>query len=189
MPPAPPPIYGGDQPPAAQAGPYPYAAAPAYGPYPAAYPAAYPTRAYPVPVYYPVAAPPVSAYPAALPRGRRSAPEWLAERDAPGPDFGDMPASRDAPAPQLALVANRDLSRPRAVPTFIGGKPAGPPRLGRLSLSAWALVRQPTPVILDRNASATSPISLASGGQLGGSQAGARLTYRMNRALAANLRV
>lgn len=68
-------------------------------------------------------------------------------------------------------------------------KPIGPQRLDRLSLSAWALVRQPTAVVIDPRAPATAPVSLASGGQLGGSRAGARLTYRVNHALAANLRV
>lgn len=53
----------------------------------------------------------------------------------------------------------------------------GPPKLDRLQLSAWALLRNEP-----------GPQALASGGSLGGSQAGARLTYHVNRWLAASLR-
>jgi hypothetical protein len=54
-------------------------------------------------------------------------------------------------------------------------------KLDRVQVSAWALVRgtQGAPI---------GPSSLASGGNLGGSQAGARLTYALNRQVAASLR-
>ena len=51
------------------------------------------------------------------------------------------------------------------------------PRLDRLQLTAWALLR-----------GAPAPGALASGGTLGGSQAGARLTYYVMPQLAASLR-
>ena len=50
-------------------------------------------------------------------------------------------------------------------------------RLDRLQLSAWALLR-----------GRPGPSSLATGGTLGGSQAGARLTYNVSPLLAASLR-
>lgn len=50
-------------------------------------------------------------------------------------------------------------------------------RLDRLQMSSWALLRGPP-----------SPGGLASGGTLGGSQAGARLTYAFDRRIAASLR-
>ena len=59
--------------------------------------------------------------------------------------------------------------------------PARAPRFDRLQLTAWALLRG-----TGRGTIPTT--SLASGGTLGGSQAGARLTYRFNHAWAASLR-
>ena len=54
-------------------------------------------------------------------------------------------------------------------------------RLDRWQVSAWALVR-------NQQVGATGPSSLASSGNLGGSQAGARLTYAFTRQIAASLR-
>lgn len=54
---------------------------------------------------------------------------------------------------------------------------AAKPRLDRLQFTSWALLR-----------GSPGPDTLASGGTLGGSQAGARLTYAVNRWLAASLR-
>jgi hypothetical protein len=59
--------------------------------------------------------------------------------------------------------------------------PARPPRFDRLQLSAWALLR-------GTGIGNTPSTSLAAGGTLGGSQAGARLTYRFTKAWAATLR-
>jgi hypothetical protein len=67
--------------------------------------------------------------------------------------------------------------RPRAVSTPVAPPPPGPARLDRLQLSSWALLR-----------GRTTGSTLASGGTLGGSQAGARLTYALDRRLAAQLR-
>ena len=62
------------------------------------------------------------------------------------------------------------------------------PRTGldRWSMSNWALIRQPDPYVAAGIASA--PQSLASGGMLGGSQAGLRIAYNLNRAVAVNVR-
>jgi hypothetical protein len=56
-----------------------------------------------------------------------------------------------------------------------------PKRIDRFQVSAWALVR-------NQQAGAIGPSSLAGSGNLGGSQAGARLTYAFNRQVAASLR-
>jgi hypothetical protein len=99
------------------------------------------------------------------------APVWF----SPIPQLDDWPLSRMASASQ-----SRRQSAP--IQTTPGPAPIAP-RLNRLSLTTWALLRQipaGTPLPDD---------SLASGGTLGGSQAGARLAYAFNRALAASLRV
>lgn len=53
--------------------------------------------------------------------------------------------------------------------------------LDRVQLTSWAMLRSPQALV-------STPPSLASGGTLGGSQAGARLAYNFNRHLAATLR-
>jgi len=58
---------------------------------------------------------------------------------------------------------------------------AAQPKLDRLQMTAWAMLR-------GRQGEPFGPSSLAHGGQLGGSQAGARLTYNVTRQLAATLR-
>ncbi|MEO6579860.1 MAG: hypothetical protein ABIN83_01750 [Sphingomicrobium sp.] len=79
-------------------------------------------------------------------------------------------------------------SPPSAAPRRSGGigaeatpAPAKPPRFDRLQLTAWALLRGTGRGIVPST-------SLATGGTLGGSQAGARLTYRFSEALAASVR-
>lgn len=91
-----------------------------------------------------------------------------------------------SPVPQLdswplAEIARGSLPRRSAVTGQQQSVPAAilKPKLDRLQLTAWALLRG-KPVV--------GPESLASGGTLGGSQAGARLTYHVNRWLAASLR-
>jgi hypothetical protein len=171
------------------AGPHPYAAMqPGYAqPY---------ARPVPMPFYYPVAAP-VSRYAAvAMPHARHSESGWATDATGPGPDFSDMPAADAVDEPQLAFASPTSGFTPRrTVPSFAGTAPTHratqitAPRLDRLSLSAWALVRQPSRTLIDPRLPVTAPAGLAAGGQLGGSQAGARLTYRFNPQLAANLRV
>lgn len=126
----------------------------------------------PVPVYYPASrasqAQP-SVLPAALPNPR---PQFY----GPIPALEQWPLSRIAatwaPARQSAVVAPGQ-SRPAAALNN---------RIDRLQLTAWALVR-------GREGMALGTPSLASGGTLGGSQAGARLTYNFTRQIAASLRM
>jgi hypothetical protein len=102
------------------------------------------------------------------------APVWL----APLPKLDDWPLSRIASASQSRSQSHRQSTPVRTVP----GTAPVPPRRDRLSLTTWAMLR---------NIPAGTPLpddSLASGGTLGGSQAGARLAYAFNRALAASLR-
>jgi hypothetical protein len=56
-----------------------------------------------------------------------------------------------------------------------------PSRIDRVQVSAWALVRNQQPGVV-------GPSSLAGSGNLGGSQAGGRLTYAFTRQIAASLR-
>ncbi len=135
---------------------------PPYGPYPAQ-PAAYA----PFPIYVPV--------PAAT--SRSSPPQIIyVERDPPGPrevhvHGASYPSSE---APQKLALAEPVPAR-QSTPSF--GDPRVPRGFDRLQLSSWATMR-------DESGSQ----SLASGGTLGGSQAGARLLWRYNPHLAASLR-
>ena len=78
------------------------------------------------------------------------------------------------PFTPAALPPRQSRPAPAATPAL---GPDGKPRLDRWQLSTWALLR-----------GAPSPGALASGGTLGGSQAGARVTYALNRSLALSLR-
>jgi hypothetical protein len=114
-----------------------------------------------IPVYYP------AYYPQ-----RPTPPE---RRSVPAADLTPL-----APVEGSSLTALPELTgAPRSVSTPVPGpaSPVAPKRLDRLQLSSWALLRGPT----------SSP-TLASGGTLGGSQAGARLSYAFDPRLAAQLR-
>lgn len=143
---------------------------PAYGAYPA-YP---PYGAYPqpiaVPYYYPV--------PARAPMAARSRPSaWDQVAPNPRPLYDGWAVAEPVPMTQLASTA----AGVRVVPPAAGvpGPAAARPvrRLDRLQLTAWALLR-----------GSWGPGALAPGGTLGGSQAGARLTYNFSRSLSASLR-
>jgi hypothetical protein len=131
----------------------------------------------PIPIYYPVSIPGGAPYiPASLPAPRRGrltqiAPEPAAVFYAPIPQLDDWPLSRMASA---AMPARRSTTTAgqQSLP-----QPALKARLDRLQLSAWALLR-----------GRPGPTSLATGGTLGGSQGGARLTYNISPLLAATLR-
>lgn len=116
--------------------------------------------------------PPTPAVDAALARSMltpAAPPEWF----SPLPKLDDWP---------LARIASASQSQRQSTPVRVPGTAPVPPRLDRISLTTWAMLRQVpagTPLPDD---------SLASGGTLGGSQAGARLAYAFNRALAASLR-
>jgi hypothetical protein len=137
------------------------ALAPPYAAYPQMTPIA-------VPYYYPVPAP-APAYPAAAPAPQNFTP--LAPMTAPV-FYSEIPQLDDWPLSRIAASA---ASRPWEPPQ--PGVPQVEPRLDRLQLTAWALLR-----------GRSSEGSLAGGGTLGGSQAGARLTYALNRNIAASLR-
>ena len=83
------------------------------------------------------------------------------------------PTGPGASTPPMRSTGQREAALPAT--------PAGPPRFDRLQLTAWALLRG-----TGRGTIPTT--SLASGGTLGGSQAGARLTWRFNQAWAASIR-
>lgn len=136
-------------------------AAPAYYlPYPHAMPATWP---------YP------QAMPASLPaRPIPPRPAWQLPQNGSRPDF-------HAPIPplddwQVASFAGLPGARSSPAPAFSAGSSVKR-TLDRIQLSSWALLRgNPTPG------------TLASGGTLGGSQAGARLIYNVRPWLAASLR-
>jgi hypothetical protein len=101
------------------------------------------------------------------------APVWF----TPLPKLDDWPLSRIASSSQSQSHRQSTPVRTTPAPAPIQ------PRLDRISLTTWSLLR---------NMPAGTPLpedSLASGGTLGGSQAGARLAFAFNRALAASLRL
>ncbi|WP_309661773.1 hypothetical protein [Sphingomonas sp.] len=127
--------------------------------------------------YYPVSTPGGAPFvQASLPAPRRGrltdiTPEPAAVFYAPIPQLDDWPLSRMAsasmPARRSSTTAPQQ-SQPQALLKA---------RLDRLQLSAWALLR-----------GRPGPASLSTGGTLGGSQAGARLTYYVTPMFAATLR-
>ncbi len=127
--------------------------------------------------YYPVAMPGGARFQhASLPAPRRQVlthidPEPAPVFYAPIPQLDDWPLSRMA---STAMPARRSSASPgrQSVPQGVTVA-----RLDRLQVSAWALLR-----------GKPGPSSLATGGTLGGSQAGARLTYNFSPLLAASLR-
>lgn len=152
---------------------------PVYAGYPAdaAY-AGYPAYPPPQPQYVAV---PVYYYPVAMPAAAPAQPAPVAEAayapflSEPDPIFySDIAALDEWPLSGLASNAVPDERKPG---------PLSPERLiprkhlDRMQLSTWALLR-----------GRPGTGSLASGGTLGGSQAGARLTYNLDRRLALSLR-
>lgn len=128
-------------------------------------------RSYYAPYAYPYMLP--AAAPAPPPR-----PQW----QLPAYSNGDSPEFYTPIPPiddwQVAGLASNSLPDRRSgpVPQVLAQAPASQP-LDRLQMSSWALLR-----------GAPAPGALASGGTLGGSQAGARLTYAFNRWIAASVR-
>ena len=120
---------------------------------------------YPAPVSTPVAR--AAAHYDLLPPPRRSF-------YASATDLDDMSMSRLA-----AVSVPRRSSVPVQVTPDV--QPLRP-KLDRLQLSSWALLRS-------QQAGIAGSRSLASGGQLGASQAGARLVYNFNRQLALSARM
>jgi hypothetical protein len=149
--------------------PYPYGA---YAP--AAYPAVQmiPERI-PVPYYVPVY---VSAPASAQPQPISPRPAWHLPSSGSSFILGDYPS---LPAPDQDLLALAATSSRGAIstPAVIAALPPET-RLKRWQLSSWAFLRGPA-----------VPDSLATAGQLGGSQAGARLLYNFNHSVAASVRL
>ena len=175
-----------------------YAGYPAYGAYPPS--GAYPGYApYPPPAGYPAPPPGYAAY--APPRGYPPPPVYYFQAAAAAPtappqipqgESQDQPASWDlaeaqpqfySPVPHLDDWPLSEIAS--AAPPGRSSRPAAAvlsqiipaKHLDRLQLSAWALLR-----------GRPGPGALASGGTLGGSQAGARLTYAFDPRLALSLR-
>jgi hypothetical protein len=102
---------------------------------------------------------------------------------SPLPDYSGMPEPESFPLSRLAglspLRFRSGATDSKPFQTTRGSfiQPGAQP-LDRLSLTAWSMMRQSTP----------APLSLGNSGMLGGSQAGARLTWAYNRSLAATLR-
>jgi len=157
----------------AQLQPSPYGAYAPGGYPPAAYPAAQviPVRV-PVPYYVPVYA---SAPGAVLPHPIPPRPAWHLPESGSSFVLGDYPS---LPAPDQDLLALAASSRGAISAPAAISPPAPQMRFKRWQLSSWAFLRGPA-----------VPDSLATAGQLGGSQAGARLLYNFNRTMAASLRL
>jgi len=123
-----------------------------------------------IPIYYAGAAPP-PIRPAAL---RNVLPEPAPQFYSPIPALDDWPLSRIAASSMPAMrpsVARPGQSTPVALRSH---------GIDRLQLTAWALLRSQQGGI--------GPRSLANGGTLGASQAGARLNYNITRQIAATVR-
>jgi len=145
----------------------------AYGSY--GYPpyAGYPPYPQPVavPYYYPV---PAALPRAAAPRSRHSA--WEDVGPTPQPLYDGWGLAEPPRETRLASIEPRPSPADNAVIPSAPGAPSAK-RFDRLQLTAWALLR-----------GSPGPGNLATGGTLGGSQVGSRLTYNFTPALAASLR-
>jgi hypothetical protein len=167
------PAPGASSLPGAAYAPYPpqpgYAAYPPYPPYP---PYAYP-QPVAVPYYYAL---PASLPPTRMRRGRPSA--WDEVGPTPAPLLEGWGLADPRADERYAAATVEPVPGPVAAPAAPG--PAGAPlakKFDRLQLSAWALLR-----------GSWGPGALATGGTLGGSQVGGRLTYHFTPSLAASLR-
>jgi len=123
-----------------------------------------------VPYYYAASAPASS-----LPPPRRIA-SFASET---APFYSSIPSLDQWPLGPIAASS----APPRRSSVIIAGQsvPVGLNKLDRVQVTAWALLRGTA-------GGALGPSSLASGGQLGGSQTGARLAYNFTRQIAASMR-
>jgi len=140
----------------------------------AAPPANYPAIPTPIIYYasYPYPYPPAAS--PAVPIGPR--PQWqLPSASTAAPQF----YSPIKPIDQWEVSSLAELPQRRSTPVAPAAAilPSPQAPLDRVQMSSWALLR-----------GAPSPGALATGGTLGGSQAGARLTYAFNRWVSASLR-
>ena len=150
---------------------------PPYGGYPTAYPAYPPSQqTIVVPAHWPTG---VSVPAQRGGMGSGSGGGWAGLMPNPQPVYY-VPLQPE-PWPQYSNPPAAGGRRGPGAPVAITPAALKPARFDRLQLSAWALLRGVGKGIIPTS-------SLASGGTLGGSQAGARLTYRFNEALAVSLR-
>ena len=131
-----------------------------------------PSRTIVVPVYYPVASAPAGTGATPL---ANLLPEPRAQLFPGTPVLDEWPLSRIA-ASSMPPLRSTAVTPAQSVPAAL--KRSG---IDRLQLTSWALLRA-------QSAGTAGTGSLASGGSLGASQAGARLTYYFTRQIAATLR-
>ena len=143
-----------------------------------AYPPSYPA---PYPVYPPAGRTIVvpASWPAGVSPPVQRSVGWAGVMPTPQPVYY-VPLQPE-PWPQYSTPPSFGGRQRVSTPTAMTPAPLKPARFDRLQLTAWALLRGVGKGVIPST-------SLASGGTLGGSQAGARLTYRFNAAWAASLR-
>lgn len=122
-------------------------------------------------------APVPAAYYAPYQPSARSAPVTPIAHTPPPLFYSPIPQLDDWPLSRLASASLPARRSTPAAATAVASGGMSKPRLDRLRLTAWSLLRQ-----------RPGPGSLASAGTLGGSQAGARLTYYVTPQIAASLR-
>jgi hypothetical protein len=142
---------------------------------PAAYGTAMPPGVRVVPVYYAASSAPASTIPARPSRLTTILPEPAPAFYSPIPALDEWPLSRLA-ATSMPPMRSTVVLAAQSIPAAVQ-----PNRIDRVQLSAWALLR-------GRQGAPLGATSLASGGTLGGSQAGSRLMYNFTRQIAATLR-
>jgi len=146
---------------------------PAGLPYGQAYPATA-VRPVFVPVYYGA-----MSHPSELPVRSAALTEIL---PTPRPQFySSNPLLDEWPLSRIAATSFSPLQSSVVAPQISLPASSMKPRLDRLQMSMWAMLRP-------QQAGIAGPQSLASGGSLGGSQAGARLIYNFTRQIAATFR-
>jgi hypothetical protein len=137
--------------------------------WPQAWPGA--LRPVPMPVYYAASS---------APAPRPAAPTAVLPQPSPL-FYGPIPELDDWPLSRIASAAMPQRRSNVILPAQSAPAPLARQALDRLQLSAWALLR-------GQQGMAVGPGSLAPNGMLGGSQAGARLTYNVTRQIAASFR-
>ena len=137
------------------------------------YPAALAMRPVAVPVYY--ASPAASAAQAVPARFTSVLPEPRPQFYAPIPALDEWPLSRIA-STSMPPLRSTVVTPAQSLPAELKRN-----HIDRLQLTAWALLRP-------QRGGIAGPQSLANGGSLGGSQAGARLSYNFTRQISATLR-
>ena len=125
-----------------------------------------------VPVYYPAQSPVTATQ--ALPTVASLLPEPRAQIYSSNPVLDEWPLSRIA-ATSMPSLQSKVVSPAESIPALTQH------RIDRVQLTTWAMLRP-------AQAGSTGSQSLAAGGSLGASQAGARLTYNFTRQIAASFR-